>query len=189
MLTNERLLAVGVSRLIDNKPNTKFFIAEKTNDNEEKRVLKMFSSYVEKVKPIALVGYGIRGYDIPLLVMKNSYYFRRKEARSESGGGGPKKVDTRALRDTLNCTLLIDLGPYFRYKRFKELLNELKGDVGWIKVPKYYGEVEGKDKAANIFQMWRRDRDEFKKYLRLDVENSLYLFRWLLSDDVWASIR
>lgn len=52
----------------------KQFFLEKEDDDSEMALLESLNEELSAIKPLGVIGYGLRQYDIPLLVMKKQHY-------------------------------------------------------------------------------------------------------------------
>ena len=78
-LTNERILAIGVARReygefgSDEGIKINSWLLKKDSDEDEYNLLEKFNNEL-KPEPLAVIGYGIRDYDLPLLSIKMKRY-------------------------------------------------------------------------------------------------------------------
>ncbi|MEM2238110.1 MAG: 3'-5' exonuclease [Candidatus Caldarchaeum sp.] len=123
------------------------FVGSRKNNNEsEKRLLSRFDKHFD-IAPDVVVGYGIRYYDIPLLSQKYTLY--------------RKGLKLYGLRDMLSTALIIDLAPFYGYKKLSEIaLNLDKFDENCKRLEQESGSSK---KARWIYDMWRKSRRKFKK--------------------------
>jgi DNA polymerase elongation subunit (family B) len=75
-LTGERILSVSLARRVSGEFMSGEGISVKTiflddeGEESEKELLTKLNEDLSEIKPLGVVGYGIRQYDIPLLVIK-----------------------------------------------------------------------------------------------------------------------
>ena len=69
-LTGERLLGVGIARRFFSRVDTQQFWTEDDSDEKEFLMLEQLGNALSEWRPIALIGYNIAGYDIPILSIK-----------------------------------------------------------------------------------------------------------------------
>ncbi len=110
-LTNEPILSISFARRRSGKPMTgdaievKTLFLESEEDGSEKKLLEEFDRELETIKPLGVVGYGIRNYDITLLSIKKTRYKLQQP---------PWK-----LIDMLESAVHIDIYHVLKYKRYK----------------------------------------------------------------------
>lgn len=120
-LTNERILAVGVARrewgglLSREVIITDILFLDLDNDAEFNLLLE-FGKILAKIRPLGVIGYGMRQYDIPLLAIKKQYYGDRMK----------KYKEFWKLIDFLESAIRIDLYHILKYlgiRKFNEIFN------------------------------------------------------------------
>lgn len=179
MLTNERILGIGVCRRIEKELDTNLFVLKEDNDESELELLERFDSYLKQNRPFGVVGFAFRGYDIPLFAIKRHRI-------------GPKLW---VIRDLVRRTPAIDI-----QESVRDYLGRLKGrsvsyrELGLnnvcrelcfkhLKFENVTLEIpENMDKGEYIYRLWKEDTDKFRKYLRGDIQSTLLLAEEIFKD-------
>lgn len=97
MLTNERILGIGMGRRIGKELEIKLFVLEKDDDESESTLLEQFDAYLKQNRPYGVVGFAFRGYDIPLLAIKRQRIGPRFWAIRDLVAEHQQSISKRAL--------------------------------------------------------------------------------------------
>jgi len=180
MLTNERILGIGVCHRTKKELDSKLFVLNDDSDKAELNVLQQFDDYIKQNRPMGLVGYALRGYDIPLLEIKRHRY------------GGP---GLWAIRDLVRRTPSIDI-----QESVRDYLLRLKGEkIGYrdlnldnvcaepcfrhLKFQNVKLEIpETMEKGEYIYRLWKDNTKKFKKYLCGDIQSPLLIAEEIFKD-------
>ncbi len=115
-LTNERILAIGIARrtsgdfMKEKGIEVKILWLEEDNEDAEIELLRNFCRELSRIKPLGVIGYGIRQYDMPLMAIKKQRYEAEIKKFSEYW----------KLVDFVESTLPIDLYHILKFK-FKSI--------------------------------------------------------------------
>ena len=173
-LTDERILAISLARrkkgnLMESKgvEIKTLFLKEDTNESEIE-LLRELGSELDRIKPLCVLGYGIRQYDIPLMAMKKQYYGKYMKAWSEFW----------KIVDFIESAVHIDLYhllKYKRYRKFEEALNSSEFAGLPLKKTKRIVTENRKGKALEIYNLWKRNKEKLKNYIEGDVHDALLI--------------
>jgi len=198
----ERILAIGIARRIDNNPinldemkeneteklkngiETKvLFLEDDTNEEAEINLLMDFCEELERIKPLAVIGYGVRNYDIPLLAVKKQYY-----------GKNYKQYFLKnlfwKLVDLVESAILIDLHPLLKSLYGVRKLEDIVRTDKFNKLKPFFEETKmlfpqkGEEKAKEIYNAWRHEREKLKRYLEGDCIIPLIIAEYLALNSV-----
>lgn len=180
-LTSERILAIGISRRISGAPcssdgiETKIWMLEKNNDENEIELLRVFSRWLKTVVPMVVVGANIRGYDLPLLSYKLERYKNSLLA------------DKWGLVDLLERPINIEMIHLFKEHGVNRL-----GDI--VDLPEYSRlpfrrtknlfPERGEEKMNAIQDAWINDQGRLAAYLEGDVNDCLLTMERM--QQLWA---
>lgn len=172
-LTNERILSISFARRISGNLMDAKGIEVKTiflngeNDESEKRLLEIFNNELGKIKPLGVLGYGLRQYDIPLLIIKKQHY----------------GLLLWKLIDMTESVVHIDLYHLLKYKRYRKL-DEAIDSPEFMGLPlkrtKHIVPKDRKEKGREIYRLWMEDRDKFGMYCEGDVYDVLLIAEKLM---------
>ncbi|MEM4416077.1 MAG: 3'-5' exonuclease [Candidatus Caldarchaeum sp.] len=164
LLSNERILAIGL--LEYSSSDCRSLVLAKNNNESEKRLLSSFDEYLDNIEPDVVVGYGIRYYDIPLLSQKYTLY--------------RKGLKLYGLSDMIDTSLIVDLAPFYGYRKLSNIILNLDGFDAHCK--RLERESESSQKARWVYDKWRKSRRGFKKYLECDLKACRELYEQLLGE-------
>ena len=172
-LTNERILSISFARRISGNFMNAHSIEVKTlflngeNDESEKRLLEIFNDELGKIKPLGVLGYGLRQYDIPLLIIKKQHY----------------GLLLWKLIDTTESAVSVDLYHLLKYKRYRKL-DEVIDSTEFMRLPlkrtKTLVPKDRKKKGREIYRLWKENRDKFRMYCEGDVHDILLIAEKLM---------
>ena len=172
-LTNERILSISFARrisgnLMDTKGiEVKTIFLNGENDESEKRLLEFFNNELGKIKPLGVLGYGLRQYDIPLLIIKKQHY----------------ALLLWKLIDMTESAAHIDLYHLLKYQRYRKL-DEAIDSPEFMGLPlkrtKHLVPKGGKEKGKEIYRLWMEDKDKLRLYCEGDVHDVLLIAEKLM---------
>ena len=119
-LSNERILAIGLAKRSKGELTTrkgvdvKIIFLKRDSEKSEKNLLRKFGKILSEIRPLGVIGYGIRQYDIPLLAIKKQYYGTQLKTLPEFW----------KIVDFVESTVQIDLYHILKYrgiKKFEEI--------------------------------------------------------------------
>jgi|FaiFalDrversion3_1042247.scaffolds.fasta_scaffold05735_1 DNA polymerase elongation subunit (family B) len=171
-LTNERILAISFARRVSGQFMESRGILVKTifldddDDESEKRLLENLDKELSDVKPLGVVGFGVRFYDIPLLVIKRRYH----------------KLLLWKLIDLAESTAIIDLYHILKYRRYKNLEEVLSAQEFKhlpLKRTRHLVSTNRDEKGKDIYGLWKEDRETLRKYSEGEVHDFLLIAEYL----------
>lgn len=165
-LRDERILLISIGRCISKCLSSdgikiKSFILESDSDDRELELLVKFNEELRRLRPLAVVGFGIRSYDIPLLAMKKQKYVNRREYLWK-------------IVDLVEQALHIDLCHMLRYycniKRFDEVYShEYFSGLPFKRAKCLVTNMSRYEKGNYIFDLWIRDKEKLQNYCEGEV--------------------
>jgi len=181
-LSDERVLSVSFARRSSGEPKKsegielKTLFLEEETDEAEVELLKCLDEALKGIRPLCLIGYGIRQYDVPLLVIKKQRYGERYKERY---GQLPW-----ALIDALESAVHLDLYHILKYKGYRKL-EEVLSSQGFSHLP-LKRTREGLppnrvERGELIYRLWKEDRGKLKEYAEGEVHDMLLIAEELAS--------
>jgi len=174
-LKDERILSISLARRIsgdfmkENGIEIKTLFLRKEDDDSEKELLKSLDVVLSAIKPLGVIGYGLRNYDIPLLAMKKQHH----------------NLLLWKLIDMTESAIHIDLYHLLKYKRYKKL-NQALSSTEFANLPlKRVGDIipaDRTEKGKEIFRLWKENKEDLKKYAEGEVHDILLIAEKLLSE-------
>jgi DNA polymerase elongation subunit (family B) len=167
-LKGERILSISLARRISGNfteadgIEIRTLFLQKEDDNSEKELLRNLDKVLLEIKPLGVIGYGLRQYDIPLLVMKKQHY----------------NLLLWKLIDMTESAVHIDLYHLLKYKRYKKLDQALTSPEFTHLPLKRIRDILPTDrvrKGKEIFRLWKEDKEELKRYTEGEVHDILLL--------------
>jgi len=174
-LTNERILSISFSRRISGEMmqakgvETKTFFLESEDDESEINLLKKLDYELGSIRPLCVLGYGHRQYDIPLLCIKKQCY----------------NLLLWKLIDLCESAFHIDLYhilKYKRYKKFEDALSSPEFSNLPFKNTKGLVPKDRMEKGKEIYRLWKDDREKLRKYAEGDVHDVLLIAEKIVED-------
>lgn len=170
-LTGETLLSACVSRRVD-KVETDVLMLQEESVQGEIELLNRLDELVLKIRPVIVVGFNHRSYDNILLSMK-------KRLQSGPGLWGIKDMLERAyMLDLMHASRfavanhdnarpkMLSLAKVIEHPMFAHLqLMRSKGAL-----------IDGTDKGVQIYNLWKSDKNQFRKYAAGDSHDALLIF-------------
>ncbi|MEM3565194.1 MAG: hypothetical protein QXR19_18340 [Candidatus Jordarchaeaceae archaeon] len=183
-LHNERILSVCFSRRVNGKlceekgVEAKCLLLEE-DDESEKNLLTGLDRELMKIRPLGVIGYGLRRYDIPLLIIK--------EERCKEGSG----KRWWKINDMLESAAHIDLYHLFKYYGLGGKLHEVLNS----KISEDLPSIRAKDsisadrnlKGMQIYDLWKNSKPAFKKYALGDVIDLQLILEKIIVNDFQTS--
>ena len=167
-LTNERLLSISFSRRVSGTMmqatgiETKILFLEKEDDESEVNLLRQLDYELSLIRPLCVLGYGLRQYDIPLLCIKKQHY----------------RLLLWKIIDLCESAVHIDLYhilKYKRYKKFEDVLSSHEFSNLPLKRIKALVPKDREKKGKTIYRLWRDDREKLRRYAEGDVHDILLI--------------
>jgi len=167
-LKNERILSISFARRVSDRftegkgIEIKNLFLEKEDDESEKKLLKQLDDELSIIKPLGVIGYGLRQYDIPLLIIKKQHY----------------NLLLWKLIDMTESAIHIDLYHLLKYKRYKKLdqvISSSEFDHLPLKRTKNIVPSDRSEKGKEIYRLWKEKRDDLKKYAEGDAHDLLLI--------------
>lgn len=172
-LTNERILSISMARRVSGKFTTaegidvKTLFLERESDAAEKTLLEHFNVELGKIKPLGVIGYGIRQYDIPLLILKKQHY----------------RALLWKLIDMTESAVHIDLYHILKYKRYRKLKEAITAPEFQalpLKRTKELVPQARNGKGQEVYRLWQEDREKLQQYGEGDVHDTLLIAEKLM---------
>jgi DNA polymerase elongation subunit (family B) len=167
-LKDERILCISLARRISgnfiegNGIETRTLFLQKEDDDSEKELLRNLDTVLLKIRPLGVIGYGLRQYDIPLLVMKKQHY----------------NLLLWKLIDMTESAVHIDLYHLLKYKGYKKLDQALLSPE-FAHLPlsctRNVVPTDRLEKGKEIFRLWKESREDLKKYTEGEVHDCLLI--------------
>ena len=183
-LTDELILAVSFAWRASGEPMEEKGISVKTKilDNEseesEKELLIELNEELKKFTvvgyPLAVVGYNIRQYDIPLLVFKKEKYQKRYNLSLREIG---KIVDVTELAAIID---LYHILKYMRYKNLEEALSAQEFKHLQLGRTRHLVPTNREEKGKEIYRLWKENKETLKEYLEGEVHDFLLIAEYLV---------
>lgn len=164
-LTDERILSVSLARRVmeENGIEVKTLFLQKEDDDSEKELLRELDGVLSAIKPLGVVGYGLRNYDIPLLVMRKERY---------------KPPVLWKLIDMIESAVHVDLYHLLKRKGYRKLNEALtSSEFGQLPLKRVVDIIptDRVEKGKEIFRLWKENREELKKYSEGEVHDMLLI--------------
>lgn len=172
-LKNERILAISYARRINDKfmetegIETNTLILQNDSIESELELLKKFNTELKQIKPICVVGYGLRYYDIPLLHLKRRQY----------------NITIWHIVDLIESTFQVDLYHILKYKKYKKLDDVISSDEFSDLPLKKTKDIVSKDKmkkGEDIYKLWKENRKGLINYIDGDAHDPLLIIEKLM---------
>lgn len=178
------ILSISTARRNANAIEIRKFVLESETVGDETRIFNEFGSFCEQVRPLVIIGYNIRRFDLPILSIKMRQLDElfKKDGRYQSGYW--------AFRDALTQSHVLDLinpvrfaiGRYdqkpssftslenaIEHKRFQHLpFKKTKNIVSSLIDSSH-------NKWDVIYKLWKENRADFDRYIEGDVHDTLLL--------------
>lgn len=167
-LKDERILSVSLARRISgnfmegNEIELKTIFLDKEDDDSEKILLESLDLELSKIKPLGVIGYGLRQYDIPLLVMKKQHY----------------NLLLWKLIDMTESAVHVDLYHLLKYKRYKKLDQALSSsEFATLPLKRTHNILPANrtEKGKEVYRLWKENRGELKRYAEGEVHDILLI--------------
>lgn len=148
------------------------FISDEESDDAEVKMLRDANEWLAQIKPLGVIGYGSRGYDIPWLQSRNTKHQRKTK--------DPLWSLINMLQDTVHVDLYFLLRSMYKARNLRSVL-EIP-ELQYLPLQKSKGLVseDFDQKGKDIVRMWQEDRESFKRYVQSDAVNPLLIAEHLL---------
>jgi DNA polymerase elongation subunit (family B) len=172
-LTNERILSISFARRDSGGfgsaqgIETKTLFLNEETDESETNLLKSFDSILVSIRPLCVIGYGLRQYDIPLLCVKKQRH----------------SLLLWKLIDMCESAVHIDLYhllKYKHYKKFDDALNSPEFSHLPLKKTKGLVPTDRNEKSKEIYRLWKEDRERLRRYAEGEVHDMLLIAEEIL---------
>jgi len=179
ILTNERILAIAVAKRVSGNfmSNTgievKSWLLKDDSDQDEYRLLENFNDAL-RPEPLAVLGYGIKDYDLPLLSIKMKRY-------------DPDIMDVKLrfpfvkklwhIINMLERAVHLDLMTRLRFKFKKRGFDEIIDHPAFQNMPlrriKHPVPPEGASRGRYMYRLWKEKRESVKELVESHVHDLL----------------
>jgi len=176
------ILSVSVANRNLNEIEINNFILDGETEEHEVDILLKLGDYCQQKRPLVVIGYGITGFDLPILL------FKMRQLDDKFKKEGKYLPSYWAFRDTLRRAYFLDmfdpvkfeigrvdaappksnsLENVIKHKRFQHLpFRNTKAIVSdLVKEP-------GRDKWDVIHHLWKNQRGDYIKYIEGDVHDT-----------------
>jgi DNA polymerase elongation subunit (family B) len=171
-LTGERILSVSLARRVSGEFMSGEGISVITiflddeGEESEKELLTKLNEALSEIKPLGVVGYGIRQYDIPLLVIKKERYYKRCN------------LSLWGIVDATESAAVIDLYHILKYRGYKKL-EEVLSSQEFAHLPfkrtKHLVSADREKKREEVYRLWKEDRKTLREYSEGEVHDLLLI--------------
>jgi DNA polymerase elongation subunit (family B) len=195
-LTDELILAVSFAWRSLGEPleekgiSVKTIILDAENEESEKELLIKLNEELEELSrsrskphgvvgyPLAVVGYNIRQYDIPLLVFKKEKYQKRYNLSLWEIG---KIVDVTELAAIIDLYHILKyILKYMRYKNLEEALSAQEFKHLQLRRTRHLVPTNREEKGKEIYRLWKESKETLKEYLEGEVYDFLLIAEYLV---------
>lgn len=167
------ILSISTAKRDKNGIDIRNFILEDECKEGEEKILRDFYSYCKGIKPLVIIGYGIRRFDLPLLLLKSRQY---------------RNVNN--YNDSISRSYFLDLiyragyeiakyeGREPRFNKLDDVINhELFSNLPFKnKKSIVESRIEpDKDKWSVIYDLWKNHKTDFIEYINGDVHDTLLI--------------
>jgi len=203
ILKNERILAIGVAYFQKklNKSNQqsfskhekivvfKPFMLEEDSEASEIELLKRFDDWVKKVRPLVVLGYNNRLYDLPLLASKLTYH----KINNNIDFWNIRNI----LVDSTHLDLISQMSLFFKklcrepYKirSLEYVINhEYFNSLDLLKTKEIIPDNYKSNKVEYLYNLWKTKDEKFETYLHGDVHDVLLIANKLFSKEIMKQL-
>lgn len=150
------------------------FVLDEVTDEAEGKLLSEVNDWLGEYKPLGVIGYQSRAYDIPWLLVRNAKHQRRTKVPLWN------LIDT--LQDTVHVDLYFLLKTLFKVKNLREVLEVPSLQYLPLEKSKELVSTDFIGKGEDIIRMWESDRKAFIRYARGDAINPLVIAEHLIKN-------
>jgi len=157
-----------------NGVETKTFFLEADDDESEINLLKRLDYELGSIRPLCVLGYGVRQYDVPLLCIKKQHY----------------NLLLWKIIDLCESAFHIDLYhilKYKKYKKFEDVLSSPEFANLPFKNTKGLVPKDREEKGKEIFRLWKEDKEKLRTYAEGDVYDTLLIAEKIVEENVQKS--
>lgn len=179
------ILSISTARRVDGKIDIKKFVLENETGEDEARIFNEFGSFCQEVKPLVLLGYGLSGFDLPVMMLK--IRILEKQFKKD----GKYQPGYWSIRETMGRSYFLDILDPVRFEigkfdnvspKFVRLENAISharfNKIPFMNTKNVVSDLmttSGMDKWNAIHSLWENDRSDFNKYIEGDVHDTLLL--------------
>ncbi|MDF1541404.1 MAG: hypothetical protein P1Q69_21070 [Candidatus Thorarchaeota archaeon] len=177
-LTDEYILGVSLacrktSEMVSSDGvNVEVLILEELSEDAELELLKKLNLWLGEHRSLGVIGYGLRGYDIPLLLKKLQKY-RRKMNK-------PMWKIIDALQQAAHVDLYAMLKTWYSVKNLRQAIESEVFEELPLRREKELASDDFEQKGKDILRMWKRDRNAFIRYAEADAFDTLLIAEHIL---------
>jgi hypothetical protein len=179
-LTNERILAIAIAKRLsgdfasDKGVEVKSWVLSEDSDMEEYKLLKDFNEELTP-EPLAVVGYGIRDYDLPLLSIKMKRYDPSITAKQAI----PNLETLWHIVNILERAIILDLMTRLRFElkvsKFDEVIKHEKFTALPLKRVEHPIPPKGTSKGEYMYSLWKKNPSELRKLVEAHAYDILLI--------------
>jgi DNA polymerase elongation subunit (family B) len=148
------------------------FSLEEESEEAESKLMYEVNSWLNVSKPLGVIGYQSRAYDIPLLIRKNQKYQRRREKPLWA------LIDT--LQEAAHVDLYFLLRTLYKVKNMREVLEVPEFRKLPLRKEKDLVSKDWVQKGEDILNLWQNQPALFKRYIEGDAINPLLIAEHLI---------
>ena len=180
-LTNERILAIAIAKRVsgefmsENGVEVKSWLLDEDSDKGEYKLLEDFSKGL-KPEPLAVIGYGIRDYDLPLLSIKMKRYDPDIAiVRSRIPTVRKLWPIINMLERAVHLDLMTRLRFELKVSGFDEILDYQKFSHLPLRRIKHAILPKGKSRGEHSCAIWREKPEEIKTLVEAHAHDILLI--------------
>jgi hypothetical protein len=162
-------LAVRTSGSLTTIPGikVKLFVTRAEEEAAEVELLEGVNEWLGGIRPLGVLGYCSRGYDIPLLVSK------REKHRNRFAHPPWKLIDL--LEQAVPVDLFFVLKTKYKLRTLAEAIDSPRFAHLPFRRQKHLVSKSGDQKANDIYALWKDDQRSFREYAEGDALNVLLI--------------
>lgn len=154
--------------------DVKSIVLDGEEEEAEFKLLQQANQILNQYRPLGLLGYGNRGYDIPLLVQKVNKH------RKPQGQQLWKLVD--ALEQAAHIDLRFILKTKYGINNLREATEAAAFKELSLRREKHLVSSDFKQKGKDIVNLWKNNREAFIRYMEADAVNPLLIAEYLIKN-------
>lgn len=182
--SSKNILSISTARRDGERIDIRKFILNEETVMDEVRLFNEFGDFCQKFRPLVLLGYGISGFDLPVLLVKMRKLDEtfKKDGRYHPGYWAFRDAITRSyVLDMINPVRFevarfdnskasfLSLEKAISHKRFEKL--------PFMKTKNIVSDLTstGMNKWDVIHNLWKNNKVDFNQYIEGDVHDTLLL--------------